>query len=102
MEKSCKQRFATAADMCHSIIFREELLREAIKFESWTFLEKQFSSQAKELAQWRTAKQRKVKPREKSLEQLKIWQLSRKFPMFNEDAVSGPVLDNWSSHSYYG
>ena len=89
--------------MYHSIISREGLLREAIKFESWTFLEKQFSSQAKELAQWRKAKQRKdllleARPFNKPLEELKIEQLSKRFPMFNEDAVPGPVIKNWISY----
>ena len=85
-------------------IFREGLLREAIKFESWTLLEKQFRSQAVEQAQWRTARQFAAllvgaRPLNKPLDQLKIWQLSMKFPMFNEDAVPGPVLKNWYLYS---
>ena len=90
--------------MLRKIVFREGLLGEAVKFESWSFLEKQFSSQAKEQAQWKKAKLMAdhligARPLNKPLEQLKIWKLSRRFPMFNEDAVPGPVLKDCISYS---
>ena len=72
-------------------IFRKYILHIATKFESWDFLKAHFNK-GKEKRMWRRAKKR-LHEEEKQLSDvarssgIKIFDLSRKFPVFNEGAV---------------
>ena len=75
-------------------------MQAATKFERWDFLESHFSSI--EASENKTEDEEEEEEEEKiqddrladCLRTSKLFQLSRLFPMFNDDAIPSPKLDN--------
>ena len=80
----------------NNVFFRDTLLEEAVQFEAWPFLEKHLKWWHVNKWWWRLrqAKARALKQdkelekaKKTTLRQTKIFQLSRVYPAFNEDAL---------------
>ena len=73
------------------------MLKDAIKFEKWDFLEEQISGNSGEKRQWleakaKVAQDRASRRRPGDLES-KVYKLSRQFPMFQEDSIPSEKMD---------
>ena len=69
--------------------FRKDILEAATKFERWDFLKCHFNKR-KEKKLWHAAKLRAEeaeKEKEHPNTELKLFRLSRQFPMFNDAAI---------------
>ena len=84
-------------------IFRSVLMQAAIKFEKWDFLEKNFRGEPK--TEWEGAKneaeKRALRKKTDGTKNSKVFQMSRTFPVFQDDAVPSQEL-NVFEHSHNG
>ena len=69
-------------------------MKDVIQFEEWNFLEEHFVQNNEERQQWTRAKREKDQEtaewnavKATRLQETKIYDLSRKYPAFNEDAL---------------
>ena len=80
------------------------MLKDAIKFENWNFLEEHLSGNPGEKRQWLEAKAKVARDRASrrgtgDLES-KVYKLSRQFPMFQEDSIPSVKMDVVNSNWY--
>ena len=73
------------------------MLKDAIKFENWNFLEEHFSGNPGENRQWLEAQAKVARDRASrrgpgDLES-KVYKLSRQFPMFQEKSIPSVKMD---------
>ena len=73
------------------------MLKDAIKFEKWDFLEEQFSGNPREKRLWLEEKakvaQDRASKRGTGNWETKVYKLSRRFPMFQEDSIPSVKMD---------
>ena len=66
-------------------------MEDAIKFENWSFLEIYYSFYSEEKRKWLKAKAKAAKDRASKtrtgIKKSRVYQLSRRFPMFQEDSI---------------
>ena len=76
-------------------IFRDVLMQAAIKFEKWDFLEKNFRGEPK--TEWEGAKneaeKRALRKKTDGTKNSKVFQMSRTFPIFQDDAIPSGELN---------
>ena len=66
---------------------------EAIRFEAWYFLEEHFSGERSEWLGSKNKVDTKALERKAGIKTSKVYQLSKTFPIFQEDSIPAGELD---------